>query len=83
MKRSSNVPGRPQPLLPSLCSMFPILLDMLPFLLMLLQILLEGPVPIKTFVPLIISFVHQQIRRTDDMRGSVGDIMSIIPPSFP
>jgi len=63
MERSSNVPRRPQPLLPSLRSMFPILLDMLPFLLMLLQVLLEGPVPIKAFVPLSISSVKNSIRR--------------------
>ena len=37
--------------------MFPIFLDMPPFLLVMVQILLESPVTIKAFVPLIISFV--------------------------
>jgi hypothetical protein len=63
MEGSGNVPRRPQPLLPSLCSMFPILLDMPPFLFMMFQILLEGPVPIETFVPLIISFVKYWAKR--------------------
>jgi len=83
MKGSSDVPRRSQPLLQSLCGLFPIFLDMLPFLLMLLQILLQGPVTIKALIPLIISSVNDRVGGTDDMGGTVGDIMSIIPPGFP
>jgi hypothetical protein len=39
--------------------MFPIFLDMPPFLLVMLQVFLKRPVPIKAFVPLIISYTHE------------------------